>query len=677
MPQHVSNFKAGPFEIRAAGEENAAEVLIYGDIGESWDGQSVDAASFVENLQQVDADYLTVRINSFGGSVKDGLAIYNAIKRHPAATTIEIDGMAVSIASLIAMAGDTVSMADNAMMMIHAPWTIAMGNSTDMREMADMLDKHADAMATSYASKSGMNVDDILALLKDGKDHWYLASEALEAGLIDQISGSVDLDIAASLKKTRFTLPAALAAANTPTKEKTMTAMKPEAAAPESVDNITEIEARAKEKALADEQKRRSGIRNIAQPFAHHEGMQEVVDEMLDDPSVDLPAAQKKILAKLAEGSEPLNTGSPIIHSGMDEKDKYRAGVSAVLAHRMGSGKDDRSNEFRGMSLHQLAAKSLDLTGISTAGLTKSEIASKVLAAHSTSDFPLLLADAANKRLQAAYEAFPSTWNTWAATGEVSDFKTVNLIRMGSFNSLDTIPEGAEYKQGTTAEEREQLTPATKGKYIQLTRQMIINDDLSGFSRLAAMLGRAAARTVNADVYGVINTNGNMSDSTAMFHADHGNLASSGGAVSVATLSAGRSAMRKQTAPGSNATEYLNIMPRYLLVPVVKEDNARAVVTSTDDTDTAGSRKRNIIRDWGPLEVVSDPTLDGNSTTAWYMVADPMEAPLVEVHFLDGQQNPYIDTEEEFLTDAIRWKVRLDYGVAANDYRGGYKNAGS
>jgi phage major head subunit gpT-like protein len=193
---------------------------------------------------------------------------------------------------------------------------------------------------------------------------------------------------------------------------------------------------------------------------------------------------------------------------------------------------------------------------------------------------------------------------------------------------------------------------------------------------MAQMLGRAAARTVNADVYGVINTNAAMADGTVIFHADHANLAGTGAAISVATLGAGRSAMRKQTAPGSNATEYLNIMPRSLLVPVTLEDHARSVVTSETNTDTSGSNKRNPIRDWGPLEVVSDPTLDATSTTAWYLVADPMDVPLLEVRFLDGNQTPYVASDEEFLTDAIRWKVRLDYGVAANDFRGGYKNAG-
>lgn len=670
-------------EVRAAGNE--AELLIYGDIGESWDGESVTAKKIVDELAKLlDAEYLNVRINSYGGSVSDGMAIYNAIWHHPAAVTVDVDGVAVSSASLIAMAGDTVRMAENSLLMIHAPWAMAIGNATDMREMADVLDKYSEAMASAY-QRNSIERDTALGLLTDGEDHWYTPGEALAAGFIDDVTEA--LPVAASIPE-RYR-PARAAAAIPTDRRQLMSTEKKPAAAPlpadpktETLENVTKIEDAAVARERQRIQARNEQIKTAFTPLMRHEGfeapMREVYDAVLADPTITADAAYKMAMDKLGEGVEPIAGHASVrIDAGLDARDKFRSGVSAVLQHRMGDGKDDRKNEFRGMALYQVAAKSLDIHGIATSGMTRSEIASKVLAAHSTSDFPYLLADAANKRLQNAYEDYPSTWTRVANTGEVSDFKTVNLIRMGSFNSLATIPEGQEYTQGTISEERETLTPATKGRYIQLTRQMIVNDDLNGFSRLASLLGRSAGRTVNEDVYGVINTNGNLSDGIALFHASHSNLAGTGAAISVATLSAGRSAMRKQTAPGTDATEYLNIMPSVLLVPVVLEDTAREVVSSDYDTDVAASRKRNPIRSWGPLEVVSDPVLDATSATAWYLVADPMDAPLLEVHFLDGQQTPYVDTEEEFLTDAIRWKVRLDYGVAANDYRGGYKNAGA
>ncbi len=138
----------------AIGAQAAAEIYIYGDIGESWWNETISAGQFVKDLNALDADEITVRINSMGGSVPDGLAIHNAIKRHKATITVEVDGVALSIASLIAMAGDKVHMAANSMLMIHAPWTYADGNSAELRAMADQLDAWASAMSTRPGSLS-------------------------------------------------------------------------------------------------------------------------------------------------------------------------------------------------------------------------------------------------------------------------------------------------------------------------------------------------------------------------------------------------------------------------------------------------------------------------------------------------------------------------------------------
>lgn len=221
---------------KAAGTK-AAEIFIYGDIGESWYGDTVTAQQFVKELAVLDADAITVRINSYGGSVSDGLAIYNALRRHQAEVTVAIDGVAYSIASLIAMAGDKVEMAENAMLMIHAPWGGVMGNAAAMREYADILDKMAAAMASSYAARTGKPVEDMLALLTDGADHWYSADEALAAGFVTDITAALAIAASAS---PRFAPPAMLlaskttaAAAATTQKEPEMQTPAPTAAAPD------------------------------------------------------------------------------------------------------------------------------------------------------------------------------------------------------------------------------------------------------------------------------------------------------------------------------------------------------------------------------------------------------------------------------------------------------------
>ena len=190
-----------PFEIVAKGQDTA-DIYIYGDIGESWFGESVTAKQFVKDLDGVKAQNLNIRINSFGGSVVDGLAIFNAIKRKAGTKTVVIDGLAASIASLIAMAGDTVEIASNAMFMIHAPWGGVRGNANALRDYADVLDKFAGSMTSAYSDKTGKKDEEILALLTDGKDHWYSAQEAKDFGLADSIGKAVE--VAASFNLSRF-----------------------------------------------------------------------------------------------------------------------------------------------------------------------------------------------------------------------------------------------------------------------------------------------------------------------------------------------------------------------------------------------------------------------------------------------------------------------------------------
>ena len=671
--------------ISAAADNGPAELEIFGDIGESWFAEeSITAKSISRELKPLAGRDLTVRINSYGGSVSDGLAIYNALRRHSAnaKVTTSVEGVAMSIATLIAMAGDTREMAANALYMVHAPWGFASGNSRDMRDMADVLDKYAEAMTSAYA-RSGLSDEEIKALLTDGEDHFYNASEAESAGFVTAIVQDQDMAIAAAYGHNRFTQrsqPAAHftdpAPAPITPKESTMTTANPKSGAEPVAENlnVASIEAAAQVKALEQIKARSGEIRMMFKPFMSREGIAELQDACLDDPSMSLDTVSAKLLTELGKGAEPL-ASNPRIEAGESQEEKFRKGASAALQARMGLGQDDRSNEFRGQSLSSLVAASFEVKGVRTNGLTKSELASKVLAAHSTSDFPLLLEDAINKTLQRGYDAFPRIWNQIARVGSVSDFKSVKLLKLGSFSSLATKLEGAEYTAGTLSEERETLTASTKGKYIQLTREMVINDDLSAFSDMAMMLGQAAARTVNADVLGVLTTNGATADGYNLFSTDHANLTGTGTAISVASLGLGRKMMRVQTDPSGN--EAANIQPRYLLVPVGKEDMAREIIMSPYNTDTTGQLKPNSIKEWGMLDVISDPLLDSNSATAWYLLADPAIRPLLEIRFLDGQQTPYVDTEEEFLTDSIRWKVRLDYGVGVNEWRSGYKNAGA
>lgn len=172
-------------KIVAQAESKSAEVYLYDVIGEDMFG-GVSAKNFADQLDAVGPlDTITVRINSPGGSVFDGTAIYNTLKRHQARKIVEIEGVAASAASFIAMAGDEIHMAENAFMMIHQAQGFAMGPESEMRKMADVLDKMDETIAKIYANRSGRKPDTMMRMMVD--ETWFTAEEAVDAKLADNI----------------------------------------------------------------------------------------------------------------------------------------------------------------------------------------------------------------------------------------------------------------------------------------------------------------------------------------------------------------------------------------------------------------------------------------------------------------------------------------------------------
>lgn len=165
----------------SADNASITEVLLYDEIGMF----GVSASQFVADLQEVDTAEIHLRINSPGGDVFQGIAIMNSLKRHKAKVTTFVDGIAASAASFIAMAGDEVVMSQNAELMVHDAWGLAIGNAADMRELADRLDASSNNIASIYADKAGGTVADWRAAMEN--ETWYSDKEAVSAGLADRV----------------------------------------------------------------------------------------------------------------------------------------------------------------------------------------------------------------------------------------------------------------------------------------------------------------------------------------------------------------------------------------------------------------------------------------------------------------------------------------------------------
>ena len=168
--------------------ESSAEVVIYDEIG----AFGIDSKTFIDELAQVPKDKeILLRVNSPGGSVIDGLAIYDAIRRTSQKVTTRIEGLAASIASIIALAGDEIIMSENSLFMIHNVWGGETGDSKDMRKAADLMDKMSSKLVSIYMAKSGKEESEIQSWMDS--ETWFSAEEALEAGFITAIEEPIAL----------------------------------------------------------------------------------------------------------------------------------------------------------------------------------------------------------------------------------------------------------------------------------------------------------------------------------------------------------------------------------------------------------------------------------------------------------------------------------------------------
>lgn len=698
------------------------EILLYGIIGDSWDG--LDANQIVPLISDSDDD-LDIRINSPGGYVMEGLAIFNAIERakqQGRKVTTHNDGLAASMASVILMAGDTRIMADNALLMVHNPWDCACGDAAELRRAADKLDLIRDQLVKVYSQKTGIEPDELIAMLD--AETWFTAEQALEQNFVTEVAEALSaaacdvsafgfrkapdsphlVQSAAAVIQSIVTggakagISSAVAAILHPGKDKTM----PQGTQPADPKNppnptppvaltqadIDAAAAKASTAAVAAERKRAGDIRALV---AKHNLGTEYADELIGDDTVDLATARERILDKLADRSDEQQIGhnGPIV-VGKDAREKFlqgasnwimvRAGVASMVeAAAKAKGETVRIDpgEFRGVSMVDLARESMALMGVRLSSRAPKEIMGAAFTARNaitqgTGDFTVLLENTLHKVLQASYAITPDTWQRFCGKTTVTDFRAHNLYRRGTFGVLDAVDENGEFKQKPIPDgAREKLIASTKGNIIGISRQALINDDLGAFTDLATDLGRAAKLTIEVDVYAYINSNPNTGDGNAFFSAAHGNLITPGAAPTVTEVDKARMQMASQKDISGN--DFLQITPSIWLGPLALGGTARVTNGSQYDPDTANKLQRVNIALGIFKDIVDTPRLTG---TPWYAFADPATAPAIVVGFLDGVEEPFIDNEEGWRVDGTEIKVRLDYGVAGVNPASAVKDAG-
>jgi hypothetical protein len=302
--------------------------------------------------------------------------------------------------------------------------------------------------------------------------------------------------------------------------------------------------------------------------------------------------------------------------------------------------------------------------------------AADVQAGYSTIDISGILSAVANKFLLQGMMAVEQTWREIAAIRPVPDFKTITSYRLTGTEQYEKVAPNGELKHGTLGEETYTNKADTYGLLLQVGRQDIINDDLGAITTVPRKLGRGSGLKLN-DVFWTVFLN-----NAAFFVTANGNYTSGAGtALSIDALTTVAAAFMNMTDTDGKPT---GIDPKILLVPPILSATAQQLYKSMEIRDTNSNVKYPVanphVNMYRPVvsRYLSNTGYTGYSTTAWYLLADPNDLPVIEVAFLNGQQNPTVETAEaDFNTLGIQMRGYHDFGVSLQDPKGGYKSAGA
>ncbi|MDY7096760.1 MAG: HK97 family phage prohead protease [Pseudomonadota bacterium] len=353
-----------------------------------------------------------------------------------------------------------------------------------------------------------------------------------------------------------------------------------------------------------------------------------------------------------------------------DDPAAIQARMAEALACRAtGAEPSDAARSYMGLGLSDMARISLQrsgATGVATLG--REELLSRAM--HTTSDFPNLLTSTGNRILMPAYQAAESPLKRLARQRTADDFRPMSLIKLGEFGKLQKVTESGEIKALSTGEATEGYSPETHGGLFNLSRKAIINDDLGAFARWSEMMGRAAAETEADQLISLLTAGSGagpvMNDGTRLFHADHGNLAADGAAPDVATLSAARLAMRRQK--GLDGETPISATPSYILAAPELETTiekllAELAAAKVDDQNPFS----------GKMTLLIEPRLTADD---WFVFADPAVLPVLEYAYLSSAQGPQLASRDGWEVLGREFRVVLDFGCGAVDWRGAYRNPG-
>lgn len=385
---------------------------------------------------------------------------------------------------------------------------------------------------------------------------------------------------------------------------------------------------------------------------------------------LNIDQCRQAVIIHMAKNQRNVN-GGHAVSVGLDGATKKRTAVQNAILHRVYPAKfslDAGAREFRGMTLIEMGKELLHEHGVSTRGLSKTQVADRVFGrSMSSSDFPLLFEGVIDKMLRAQYEFAPEHWDKIARQTTVMDFRAKGLYQAGSTNGMKKVAEGGEIKYTKLTESKSTIRVESYAEGISFTRQAFINDDLGAFAVIPANFVKDWDETRGALVWGLLIDNVKMADEKNLFSADHANLLTgANSALSEAGLSNAKVLLSRQK---SIDGRIIRVLPKYLIVPPELEVTAKKLITDITPTKATDA---NVFAN--AFDVIVEPRL--TDATAWYLSADPNAVDSLYYAYLEGNETLRVNSDENFKTDSMDYAVRGDFGAAAIDYRGVVKANG-
>ena len=652
-------------------EDKPAQLYIHGIIG----GYDIAAIQLIEALQQIGSKDLVCRIHTRGGGVYEGIAIHNALRAHKGKTTGMVDGLVASIGTYVLSACDTRQMPSNTSMMIHNPQIGAWGEDDDLEAALQQWKNSRELISQEYVERSGgkKTLEEFLEAMK--KETWFTAEKALEWGLVDEVIDPVDLTNCFSeediqdLSNFKNAPDSLLNSLVSPPQQEEQEE-DPEANTPinhsthhQSNLNIEQVSDMPKpltqeelQNAVKAENKRQADIRALC---AQHKVSDELTNQMLGDIECSLDKASAKILDNIGEqsatGQRNPDANLTASHIRIDNGNHIKDELQNALDARCGVGVLEKDNSFGHESLLNMARASLGVNARSA--MTKDELVNR---AFNSKDFGDIVTQSIHTVMLDEKKVRAPLWRELASVENLSDFRETELVTVNDAPDLMGVGEDGEYKEATIKGSGERIQLATFGREIRFTRQAIINDEIGLIAKVPRKFMQAGYRLSDKLMFNAILA-GKMGDGNGVFHKAAGwsNLIDK---IPAGDYSALIMALHKVFATATTSGgDALDLRGEILLASPDHAPMLEAVLSTASKPDVFNPAYKKFAK---VVETARMSSING----AIGLTSKDFDA--VVMGFLDGQQDPWLETGDGWSSDGAKFRITYDITSKVVDRRG-------